>query len=166
MASVVITVSGLSKSAQDLGALKDSIRGAATSIEALFWALAQGAYTNCTPAISICYSSLDSIFGSATITLSSASGAVGATIGGTLKTVTASGGDAATATALAAAINADATISKKVRASAAANVITVKSLLPGAVGNYTMTASGTGSSVSGNLTGGQGADTAGPDGTL
>lgn len=99
--------------------------------------------------------------GSGTITLSSASGAVGATIGGTLKTVTASGGDAATATALAAAINADTTINKKVYASAAGAVVTLKALVPGVLGNIALVASGTGSTVSGaTLTGGAGADVA------
>jgi hypothetical protein len=173
MASVVITISGLSKTAQDLGALKDAVRGAVVSIEGLCWGLAQGAYTSAAglqPAVSIAYSNLDVIFATGTLTASSASGAVGGTIGGTLKTVTAAGGDAATMVALAAAINADATINQKVRASAdgVTKVCTLKALLPGALGNtYTLVASGTGMTASGaTLTGGAGANAAGPDGVL
>ena len=92
-----------------------------------------------------------------TITLSAASGAVGATINGTLVTVTASGGDTATAAALAAAINAAAAIvSEHVLATSLAGVVTLTARALGHAGNaVTLVASGTGSSVSGaRLTGG------------
>jgi phage tail sheath gpL-like len=97
-----------------------------------------------------------------TLTLSSASGAVGGTIAGTLKTVTAGGGDDATATALAAAINADATLKTKVHATATAKVVTVKATVPGVLGNaVTLVASGTGVTAGGaTLTAGAGADVA------
>lgn len=92
-----------------------------------------------------------------TITLSSASGAVGATINGTLVTVTASGGDTATAAALVTAINgAAAIVSDHVLATSSAGVVTLTAKMPGHCGNaITLAASGTGSSVSGaRLTGG------------
>src|SRR5712671_4390347 len=74
-------------------------------------------------------------FASGTLTISSGSGAVGGTIGGTLVTVTASGGDTATATALAAAINADATAKTYVTAASAAGVVTLTAISPGTMGN-------------------------------
>lgn len=87
---------------------------------------------------------------SGTLTLSGATGAVGGTIAGTLKTVTASGGDTATATALAAAINADATLQTLVEASSVAGVVTIKALAAGVQGNkLTLVASGTGCTASG-----------------
>lgn len=98
-----------------------------------------------------------------TITLSTASGAVGATINGTLVTVTASGGDTATAAALAAAINAAAAIvSDHVLATSAAGVVTLTAKMLGPAGNaVTLVASGTGASVSGaRLTGGSATKTA------
>lgn len=95
-------------------------------------------------------------FASGTLTLSSASGAVGGTVGGTLVTVTASGGDTATAAALAAAINADATVKTFVTATSALGVVTVTAISPGTMGNsMSLVASGTGVSASGaRLTGG------------
>jgi phage tail sheath gpL-like len=103
-----------------------------------------------------------SVRSSGTLSLSSAAGAVGGTIGGTLKTVTASGGDTATAAALAAAINADATINKKVYATSSGAVVTIKALVPGVLGNsVALVASGTGVTAGGaTLTGGAGADVA------
>ena len=64
-------------------------------------------------------------------------------------------------TALVAAINADATISKKVQASSVGGVVTLTCIVPGVNGNkLTLTASGTGSTASGaTLAGGAGADT-------
>lgn len=93
---------------------------------------------------------------SGTLTLATATGTVGGTIGGTLVTVTASGGDTATATALAAAINANTTVNKWVAATSVAAVVTLKVLSGGAVGNnVTLAASGTGVTASGaKLTGG------------
>lgn len=52
----------------------------------------------------------------AALVLSSASGSVGGVIAGTTVAVTASGGDTATATAIAAAINANSTVSQLARA--------------------------------------------------
>src|SRR6266851_4115331 len=87
---------------------------------------------------------------SGTLTLAAAAGAVGGTIGGQLVTVVAAGGDAATATALAAAINANGTANQYVTASANGAVVTITALVPGTVGNgITLVASGTGSAASG-----------------
>lgn len=97
---------------------------------------------------------------SGTLTLNGATGAVGATIGGTLVTATAAGGDVNTAALIAAAINANATTKTKVYATAEAKVVTVKALVPGVLGAVTMVASGTGVTSSGTLTGGAGADVA------
>jgi hypothetical protein len=99
-----------------------------------------------------------------TLTLSSASGTVGGTINGVSVTVTASGGDIATATLLAAAINASANdlVRKQVTASnlnasgTATAVVTLTAVAPGYAGNaITLAASGTGVTASGaRLTGG------------
>lgn len=84
-----------------------------------------------------------------------ASGVVGVNIGGTAVTVTAAGGDAATASALAAAINANATLAKIVRAavnSTDPNRVLIWSRFPGTAANATTLATsgaGTGQSVSG-----------------
>ena len=92
---------------------------------------------------------------SGTLTLSAASGAVGGTIAGTLVTVTAAGGDSPTATALAAAINANATIGNnlKVVATAAGAIVTIKAVTfppDNTLGNaFTLVASGTGVTASG-----------------
>lgn len=95
---------------------------------------------------------------SGTLTLSSASGTVGGTINGQAVTVTASGGDAATAAAIAAAINASAhaSIAGIVTATASGAVVTVYAAAAGAIGNaITIAASGTGVTASGaRLTGG------------
>lgn len=93
---------------------------------------------------------------SGTLTLSTASGTVGGTIGGTAVTVTASGGDTATAAAIATAINANTTVNKWVSATSSGAVVTVTSLRGAAVGNnITLVADGTGVTASGaKLTGG------------
>lgn len=95
---------------------------------------------------------------SGTLTLSSASGAVGGTINGVSVTVTASGGDTATATALAEAINAsgNALVNEHVSATSAAGVVTLTAKTAGPGGNaVTLAASGTGVTASGaRLTGG------------
>lgn len=98
-------------------------------------------------------------YASGTLTLSTASGTVGGTIGGKAVTVTASGGDTATAAAIAAAINADTTANQYVTATSAGAVVTVQAIVPGTVGNgITLTASGTGVTASGTrLAGGVGA---------
>jgi len=79
-----------------------------------------------------------------------ASGTVGGTIGGTAVTVTASGGDTATAAALVTAINANATVNKKGYATSALGVVTFRAMSPGTAGNaITLVASGTGVTASG-----------------
>jgi hypothetical protein len=99
-----------------------------------------------------------------TLTLSSAAGTVGGIINGVTVTVTASGGDIATAEALATAINesADALVNEHVTASnldadgAASAVVTLTAAIPGPAGNaVTLVASGTSVTASGaRLTGG------------
>ena len=91
-----------------------------------------------------------------TITLSSASGSVGATIGGTLVTVTASGGDANTVLLLVAAINANATVAARciavVDPALSTRVLLTAKTEPTdhVLGNYIpLVASGTGATVSG-----------------
>jgi uncharacterized protein YdbL (DUF1318 family) len=86
-----------------------------------------------------------------TVTISSGSGAVGATINGTLVTVTWATSDTASAAALAVAINAAAAIvSSHVTATSAAGVVTLTSKFPGPAGNaVTLALSGTGVTVSG-----------------
>lgn len=97
-----------------------------------------------------------SVAATGTLTIASGSGPVGGTINGTAKTVTWATSDTATATALAAAINADATLGKFIVASSAAGVVTLTAFPPGALGNCcTLVASGTGVTASGaKLTGG------------
>lgn len=96
---------------------------------------------------------------SGTLTIAGGSGAVGGTIGGVAKTVTWATSDTASAAALAAAINADATLKQWVVASAVAGVVTITALVPGTVGNaITLVASGTGVTASGaRLASGSGA---------
>lgn len=94
-----------------------------------------------------------------TVTLSSGSGAITITINGvTAASETWATSDAATATALAADINAsaDALVDGHVTASAASGVVTVTAVVPGKAGNtITLATSGTGSTASGaRLTGG------------
>lgn len=87
-----------------------------------------------------------------TLTLSSASGTVGGIINGVTVTVTASGGDTATAAALAAAINASGNplVSGSVIATSALGVVTLTARQPGPSGNaITLAASGTGVTASG-----------------
>lgn len=100
---------------------------------------------------------------SATVTCAYASASSGAdtvVIGGTTLTSNTSGNgtttftigasDAAMATNLAACINANTTINKLVRATAAAAVVTITCLYPGPIGNLvTLTEGGNGCTVSG-----------------
>jgi phage tail sheath gpL-like len=103
-----------------------------------------------------------SVRASGTLSLSSAAGAVGGTIGGTLVTATAAGGDTNSAALVAAAINANATVNKKVYATSSGAVVTIKALVPGVLGNsVALVASGTGVTAGGaTLTGGAGVDVA------
>lgn len=93
-----------------------------------------------------------------TLTLSTASGVVGGSINGVASTVTASGGDTATAAALAAAINANVSplVAGIVTASSVGPVVTVTAVEYGKTGNaVTLSAAGTGVTASGaRLTGG------------
>lgn len=87
-----------------------------------------------------------------TLTLSTASGAVGGTINGVTVTATAAGGDTATAALIAAAINASTNplVANHVTATSAGAVVTVTSKYPGHAGNaVTLAASGTGVTASG-----------------
>jgi hypothetical protein len=89
---------------------------------------------------------------SGTLTLSSASGAVGGVINGVTITVTAAGGDTATAALIAAAINAssNALVKDVVVATSSAAVVTITTFASGALGNsVTLAASGTGVTASG-----------------
>lgn len=98
-----------------------------------------------------------------TITMATSSGTVGATIGGTLVTVTWATSDEHSQVLLASAINADSTVNKWVYATAAAKVCTLTALQPGVLGNnVTLVLSGTNVTVSGaKLTGGVGANQVG-----
>lgn len=96
---------------------------------------------------------------SGTLTLSTAAGAVGAVINGVTVTATASGGDTATAAAIAAAINASTAprVQNVVRATSSGAIVTVVAIEAGVQGNVnTFTASGTGvtASAGGFLAGG------------
>ena len=95
---------------------------------------------------------------SGTLTLSTASGAVGGVINGVTITATAAGGDTASAALIAAAINAstNALVLNIVRATSAGAVVTISAVASGAQGNtITLAASGTGVTASGTrLTGG------------
>lgn len=103
-------------------------------------------------------------YASGTVTISSGTGSITATINGVAIAVTWGTSDTATATALAAAINAstNALVKGLVTATSAAGVVTVKAFQPGKLGNaITLAASGTGATASGaRLTGGAGDDVA------
>jgi len=160
MASVTVTLSGLPKDQNAIGSLRDTPREVVKNLDALLWQVVQGAMLNANPKIFVSYSANDAVYAYATLTISGGSGSVGGTIDGTAKTVTWATSDANSAALLAAAVNADATISKKVLATAAGNVVTLTALVPGAIGNkYTLVASGTGVTASGaNFANGAGAD--------
>lgn len=101
-----------------------------------------------------------------TLTIASGSGSVGGSINGVSITVTWGTSDAASATALAAAINAstNALIQGVVYATVASGVVTVNAVKGGVDGNaITLVASGTGVTASGaRLTGGAAATTITP----
>ena len=100
----------------------------------------------------------DGVAATGTVTLSSGSGTVGATINGVSVTVTWATSDTASAAALAAAINnsANALVNQHVTATSALGVVTITHRLKSAAGNaVTLAASGTGATASGaRLTGG------------
>lgn len=90
-------------------------------------------------------------FASGTVTIASGSGSITATINGVATAVTWGTSDTATATALAAAINAssDALVNKHVSATSALGVVTITAINGGYVGNaVTLAASGTGATAS------------------
>jgi hypothetical protein len=88
---------------------------------------------------------------SAYLTASSASGSVGATIGGTTVTATASGGDNPSLALIKAAINANTTVNKWVVASIAGLATASEYVtLSGTSGTLTVTINGTGVSVTHN----------------
>lgn len=98
---------------------------------------------------------------SQTVTFGAISGSVGATIGGTAVTVATTGGVAGTMPLFVAAVNANATVNKKVYAAiTGASQVTLYALSPGVNGNgVTTVASGTGMTVGGaTLAGGAGDD--------
>jgi phage tail sheath gpL-like len=103
----------------------------------------------------------DAVQASGTVTLSSASGDVTATINGVVSTVTWASSDTNTASLLAAKINAggdtpNALVTKHVTATSALGVVTITAIQAGDSGNaITLDAGGTGATKSGTkLTGG------------
>jgi len=103
-----------------------------------------------------------------TITFTTASGTVGAVVAGVTLTF-AHTTDAGDATALVAAIVANATVNALVEAVAVSTVVTITAKVPGVIGNQiTLAASGTGSAAgnvaSGKILSGVGGD--GPTATL
>ncbi len=104
----------------------------------------------------------DNVYASGTVTISSGSGTITATINGVGTSVTWGTSDTATATALAAAINAATNdlVEFHVSASSSAGVVTITAKAPGQWGNaITLAATGTGATASGaRLTGGAGCD--------
>jgi phage tail sheath gpL-like len=107
----------------------------------------------------------DAVAATGTVTLSGASGTVGATINGVSLTAAFDTDDTTTAAALAAAINAstNALVEPFVTATSALGVVTITAVDKGVAGNtITLAATGTGCTASGNrLTGGTEATTAG-----
>lgn len=95
--------------------------------------------------------SLGIVHGYGTVTLSSCSGDLVVTIDGTSVTRAHASSDDADGAALAALINADSTLNKKVlaRYAASTNKLTIKSKVAGVDGNYTLKVSGTGLTASG-----------------
>lgn len=134
-------------------------REAAIGLATMFEDIASGRFPS---TVEVQAGGTASVRASGTLTMGASSGAVGGTIGGTLKTVTWATSNTASCIALAAAINADATIGKLVYATASGSVVTLTAMAPGPVGNkITLVASGTGVTASGaTLTAGAGQDVA------
>lgn len=107
---------------------------------------------------------------SGTVTIASGTGSIAAVINGVSTAVTWATSDTATATALAAAINAstDALVQYHVTATSAAGVVTVTAAKKGISGNcITLAATGTGATASGaRLTAGAGGNVTGQSVTL
>lgn len=158
MSSITLTISGLGPTASDfrLGVNPDP-REQLERLSTILDGIQGGNYA---ATFDISSSTTNAVKASGTLTLSSASGTVGGTIGGTAVTVTASGGDTVTAAAIAAAINANTTVNKLCYATSSAAVVTVTANLAGPVGNkITLVASGTGVTASaGTLASGAGND--------
>ena len=100
----------------------------------------------------------DAVSATGTVTISSGTGTIGATINGVSITTTWATSDTATAAALATAINASANALVKglVAATSTLGIVTITASRPGIYGNcVTLAASGTGATASGTrLTGG------------
>lgn len=154
MASITVTLSGVGKPYPDQGLVRDTPHIAIRQIiNMLEGAVNGGALGN--PKLAVCYSASDAVSAYSTVTISSGSGSIAATIAGTAVSVTWGTSDTATATALAAAINANSTVNKLVYATSAAGVVTVTALMPAALANQiTFAASGTGATA-GNTSGGK-----------
>jgi phage tail sheath gpL-like len=156
MASITFTFSG-NWSAQDLGFTKYPGNDTMQALQNFTQGLQTGAFSS---NIDMLYSATNAVKASGTLTISSGSGAVGGTIGGTLVTATWATSDTVAAALVAAAINANTTVNKLCYATSALGVVTVTSNLPGPLGNkITLVASGTGVTASGaTLASGAGAD--------
>jgi phage tail sheath gpL-like len=163
--SVTVTISGL-----DTGQIVELGQSSGARMEAIqrILRIMRGALNGTWPAtVTVNTSAADAVRAAGTLTLSSASGAVGGVINGTTVTATASGGDTASAALVAAAINANTTANKLVSATSAAGVVTVTANVPGVQGSaISFAASGTGVTAtgSGKLTN-TGTAGAGADGT-
>jgi phage tail sheath gpL-like len=105
-------------------------------------------------------STVTGAFATGTLTISSGSGSVGGTIGGTAVTATWATSDTVSAALVAAAINANTTVNKFCSATSAAGVVTITAASVGQIGErITLVASGTGVTASGaNLGAGAGVD--------
>jgi phage tail sheath gpL-like len=105
-------------------------------------------------------SAVTGAFATGTLTLSSGSGSVGGTIGGTAVTVTWATSDTNSAALIAAAINANTTVNKFCSATSSGTVVTITAASVGQIGErITLVASGTGVTASGaNLGAGAGVD--------
>jgi phage tail sheath gpL-like len=111
-------------------------------------------------------STVNAAYATGTLTLSSGSGSVGGTIGGTAVTATWATSDANSAALIAAAINANTTVNKFCSATSSGAVVTITAASSGQIGErITLVASGTGVTASGaNLGAGAGVDGVGGTG--
>ena len=167
MSSISIEVT-TAKSSAELGSTHRILpsdarnsREVCIGLSELFARLAAGMETG---TVTVSLSTSDAVAAWGTLTISSGSGSVGGTIAGTAKTVTWATSDTASAAALAAAINADATLKALVYATSAAGVVTLIANDLGVLGNQiTLVASGTGVTA-GHLSGGKFTGGTGNDG--